>query len=132
MGAPASTNTGTPSPLHRYLLVPAYDVLTTNSGRGYQEFIVGTDQRDSTLVNAMSQCELCGYAPAQAAADVARVIMVVGGWREHFAHCGVSDADLESLAERMDADQLRGQRLAFDPADYATRIRARCRSPFAK
>ena len=116
----------------RYLLAPAYDVLTTNSGQGYQEFIVGTDQRDSTLVNAMSQCELFGYTPAQAAADVARVIKVVGGWREHFAQYGVSDADLESLAERIDADQLRGQRQAFDPADYATRVRTRRRSAFAK
>ena len=44
----------------RYRLAPAYDVLTTNSGQGYQEFIVGTDQRDSTLANAMSQCELFG------------------------------------------------------------------------
>ena len=43
----------------KYRLAPAYDVLTTNSGQGYQEFIVGLNQRDSTLANAMSQCELC-------------------------------------------------------------------------
>lgn len=54
----------------RYRLAPAYDVLTTNSGQGYQEFVVGTDQRDSTLSNAMSQCDLFGYTPAQAAAEV--------------------------------------------------------------
>ena len=116
----------------RYRLAPAYDVLTTNSGQGYQEFIVGTDQRDSTLVNAMSQCELFGYTRAQAAAVVARVIQVVDGWREHFAQCGVSDADLLSLAERIDGDPLLGQRQAFNPADYATPVRARRRSPFAK
>jgi serine/threonine-protein kinase HipA len=52
----------------RYRLAPAYDILTTNSGQGYQEFVVGADQRDSTLSNAMSQCELFGYTPAQAAA----------------------------------------------------------------
>ena len=44
----------------KYRLAPAYDVLTTNSGQGYQEFIVGIDQRDSTLSNAMSQCERPG------------------------------------------------------------------------
>ena len=116
----------------KYRLAPAYDVLTTNSGQGYQEFIVGTDQRDSTLANAMSQCELFGYTPAQAAAIVICVIKVVDGWREHFAQCGVSEADLESLAERIDSVQLLGQRRAFNPADYATPARMRRRSPFSK
>jgi serine/threonine-protein kinase HipA len=117
----------------KYRLAPAYDVLTTNSGQGYQEFIVGTDQRNSTLSNAMSQCELFGYAPAQAAAAVVRVIKVVDGWHKHFAQCGVSDADLQSLAERIDGDPLLKQRQAFNPADYATPARTpRRRSPFAK
>ncbi|APW45108.1 type II toxin-antitoxin system HipA family toxin [Rhodoferax antarcticus] len=116
----------------RYRLAPAYDVLTTNSGQGYQEFTVGDDQRDSTLSNAMSQCELFGFIAAQAAAEVVRVIQVVDGWRKHFAQCGVSDTDLESLAERIDGDQLLSQRQAFNPADYAAPVRQRRRSPFAK
>jgi len=117
----------------KYRLAPAYDVLTTNSGQGYQEFIVGTDQRNSTLSNAMSQCELFGYTRAQAAAEVLRVIKVVDGWRQHFAACGVTDADIESLAERIDGDQLLGQRQNFSPADYAAPTRPpRRRSPFAK
>jgi serine/threonine-protein kinase HipA len=116
----------------KYRLAPAYDVLTTNSGQGYQEFIVGTDQRDSTLANAMSQSELFGYTPAQAAAEVLRVIKVVDEWREHFAACGVSHADLESLAQRIDGDQLLAQRQTFSAADYATPARARRKSPFAK
>ena len=117
----------------RYRLAPAYDVLPTNSGQGYQEFIVGSDQRDSTLANAMSQCELFGYAPAQAAAEVVRVIRVVDEWREHFAACGVAEGDLESLAERIDGDVLRAQRQSFDPTGYALSGRAgRRRSPFAR
>lgn len=115
----------------KYRLAPAYDVLTTNSGQGYQEFIVGTAQRDSTLANAMSQCELFGYTPVQAALEVVRVIQVVDGWRTHFAACGVSDADLHSLAERIDANPLLGQRRAFNPADYAAPVRPRRRSPFS-
>ena len=116
----------------RYRLAPAYDILTTNSGQGYQEFIVGADQRDSTLSNAMSQCELFGYTPPQAAAEVVRVIRAVDGWRKHFAACGVTNSDLESLAERIDGDPLQGQRRAFNPADYATARAPRRRSPFAK
>ncbi len=115
----------------RYRLAPAYDILPTNSGAGYQEFIVGAAQRDSTLSNAMSQCELFGYTPAQAAAEALRVIRVVDGWREHFAACGVTNADLESLAERIDGDLLRGQRRAFNSADYATTRAPKRRSPFA-
>jgi serine/threonine-protein kinase HipA len=117
----------------KYRLAPAYDVLTTNSGQGYQEFIVGAAQRDSTLSNAMSQCELFGYTRAQAAMEVLRVIKVVDGWRKHFAACGVADADIGSLAERIDGDQLLGQRQNFNTADYAAPMRApRRRSPFAR
>lgn len=115
----------------RYRLAPAYDVLTTNSGQGYQEFIVGADQRDSTLANAMSQCELFGYTPAQAAAEVVRVIKAVDGWREHFAACGVTNPDLESLAERIDGDSLQGQRRAFNFTHYSTARAKKRRSPFA-
>ena len=107
----------------RYRLAPAYDVLPTNSGRGYQEFIVGTAQRDSTLANAMSQCTLFGYTPAQAAAEVMRVIQVVDGWRQHFAACGVTQADLDSLAERIDGGSLLSQRRGFNPADHAAAVR---------
>lgn len=117
----------------RYRLAPAYDILPTNSGAGYQEFIVGADQRDSTLANAMSQCELFGQTPAQAAAEVVGVIRVIDGWREHFVACGVSSADLASLAERIDGDVLAGQRRAFNPADYSTATRApKRKSPFAR
>jgi serine/threonine-protein kinase HipA len=116
----------------RYRLAPAYDVLPTNSGQGYQEFVVGTDQRDSTLFNAMSQCELFGYSPAQAAAEVVRVIRVIDGWREHFAACGVTNSDLESLGARIDGEPLHGQRMAFNPADYATSRTPKRRRPLPR
>jgi len=115
----------------RFRLAPAYDILSTNSGQGFQEFIVGADQRDSTLSNAMSQCELFGYTPIQAADQVARVIRVVDGWREHFAGCGVTNSDLESLAARIDGDPLLSQRRAFNPAEYVTGRTPKRRKPFA-
>jgi len=61
----------------KYELAPAYDVLPTGSGQGYQEFVCGTDGHDSTLANAMSQPGLFGLTPAEAAAEVAGVIDVV-------------------------------------------------------
>ena len=121
-----------PTQQGRYRLAPAYDVLPTNSGQGYQEFIVGAQQRDSTLSNAMSQCELFGLTPAQAAADVVQIIRTIDGWREHFTACGVKNADLESLAERIDGAFLLAQRRTFNATDYTTRRAPKRRSPFTR
>ncbi|MCA0186169.1 MAG: HipA domain-containing protein [Proteobacteria bacterium] len=117
----------------RLKLAPAYDVLPTNSGQGYQEFICGADGRDSTLGNAMSQCEAFGLQPVEAAAEVSRVIAVVDTWREHFAQAGVSARDIESLAERIDGAELLAQRSGFDPTGYqAAPARKPRRSPFRR
>jgi len=113
-----------PTQQGKYRLAPAYDVLPTNSGQGYQEFIVGTDQRDSTLANAMSQCALFGYTAPQATQQVMRVIEVVNGWQEHFAACGVTQGDLASLAERIDGEPLLAQRRGFNAADFSAPARS--------
>lgn len=117
----------------RLKLAPAYDVLPTNSGQGYQEFICGVQGRDSTLDNAMSQCDAFGLLPAQAAAEVAAVIEVVNDWREHFTRAGVAQSDIESLAERLDGEELLSQRIGFDAAKFQTSPARRKRpSPFRR
>lgn len=108
----------------RLKLAPAYDVLPTDSGQGYQEFICGAQGRDATLDNTMSQCEAFGLLPAQAAAEIAAVIAVVNRWQAHFAQCGVTAHDIASLAERIDGEALLSQRRGFNPAAF--------RSPPAK
>ena len=105
-----------PQEYGRLKLAPAYDVLPTNSGQGYQEFICGAQGRDSTLDNAMSQCQAFGLTPEEAAAEVAAVIDVVNTWQEHFARAGVTERDIESLAERIDGEELLAQRTGFDSA----------------
>jgi serine/threonine-protein kinase HipA len=114
----------------RYRLSPAYDVLPTNSGQGQQEFGVGLKGRDSTLTNAMSQCNLFGLSGPDAAQEVMTVIRVVDVWKTHFADCGVTARDIESVAERIDGDALGGQRRRFDPAVFAQRRVKPRRSPF--
>ena len=117
----------------RFRLSKAYDILPSNSGQGYQEFICGDDGHDATLANAMSQSDAFGLSKSDAAAEVMRVISVVNGWRAHFKSCGVSAKDIDSLAERMDGEPLRGQRDSFSPAAYANSAhRARRRSPFSR
>jgi serine/threonine-protein kinase HipA len=115
----------------RLRLAPAYDVLPTNSGQGHQEFICGDHGHDSTLENAMSQCEAFGLTPPQAAAEAVAVIHVVNGWKEHFQRCGVSARDIESLQERIDCESLLSQRTAFTPRRYSqAAARPRKKSPF--
>lgn len=117
----------------RLRLAPAYDVLPTNSGQGYQEFICGADGQASTLANAMSQCEAFGLPPAQAAAQVVQIIGVVNTWRAHFEAIGVSKRDLNSLAERLDGDELLSQRQTFDAGQYrGAPLKRKTTSPFRK
>lgn len=91
----------------RMRLSPAYDVLPSNSGQGRQEFGVGTDGHDSTLRNALSQCQLFGLSVSDAKREVAQVVSVVNTWQAHFKACGVSGADIENLAQRIDGELLR-------------------------
>ena len=111
-------------------LAPAYDVLPTNSGQGHQEFAVGSLGRDSTLANAMSQCALFGLQPTDATDEIAKVIAVVGRWLKHFKACGVTRADIDSLAQRIDGDELRAQRRDFRAADYRAPANKQPRNPF--
>jgi serine/threonine-protein kinase HipA len=117
----------------RLRLAPAYDVLPTNSGQGFQEFICGAQGRDSTLENAMSQCEAFGLSPTAAAAEVAAVIDVVNTWQAHFAQAGVTSGDIASLAERIDGEGLLSQRIGFDPARFQpASTKTRKPSPFRR
>jgi serine/threonine-protein kinase HipA len=117
----------------RLALAPAYDVLPTNSGQGFQEFICGAEGRDSTLSNAMSECRSFGLQRSEAAAEVVAVIQVVETWKEHFHGTGVTQRDIDSLAERIDSDELAAQRVDFDPLKHAA-IPAKVpkRSPFRR
>ena len=77
----------------------------------------------------MSQHALFGLTAREACSEVAQVILVVDGWKEHFKAYGVSDADIEELAQRIDGEALLSQRRGFRSEAYAdTPTRAR-RSP---
>ncbi len=115
----------------RLSLAPAYDVLPTNSGQGHQEFIVGTEGRDSTLANAMSQYALFGLDGPAAAQDVLGVITIVETWRTHFRACGVTATDIESLAQRIDGEELLRERRSFSPGGYDKPAPRRPRHPFS-
>ena len=117
----------------RLRLAPAYDVLPTNSGQGFQEFICGALGQESSLTNAMTQCDAFGLEPAQAAAQVLMVIAVVKTWRTHFASHGVSTSDLDNLAQTLDGEELLSQRQNFDAKQYqVTAAKRKPISPFRR
>jgi serine/threonine-protein kinase HipA len=112
-------------------LAPAYDILPTNSGQGYQEFICGDQGRDSTLENAMSQTEAFGLLPIEAAAEVIGVIEVVNTWQHHFISEGVSAKDIALLADRIDGEDLILQRQNFSSMQVSSALpKKRGQNPF--
>ena len=58
--------------------------------------------------------ELFELDEKQAAAQIRRVARVVGGWRRHFAGCGVTPRDLDLLAEQIDRPFLAEQRRDYE------------------
>ena len=122
-----------PAAFGQLRLAPAYDVLPANSGQGSQEFICGDQGHESTLDNAMSQCDAFGLLPDEAAREVAAVIEVVNEWRTHFARAGVTPGDIESLARSIDGEALATQRRNFDQAMYqSTPARRKRSAPFQR
>ena len=81
----------------QYALAPAYDVLPSGQGLGFQQMRVGELEADSTLANALSMAQLFELSKSQAVAQVRRVARVVAGWRKHFTSCGVTRRDVELL-----------------------------------
>jgi serine/threonine-protein kinase HipA len=93
-----------------YELSPAFDVLPSAQALGYQQMRVGASGADSTLENALSECEQFGMKKAEAAEQVKKVCAVVATWKEHFAKAGVSANDIESLSGQIDRAFLLDQR----------------------
>ena len=80
----------------------------------------------------MSECEAFGLTPAEAAAEVVRVVGVVNTWKLHFAQMGVSQRDIENLAQQIDGDYLLQQRIGFEPGRFVASTGKRPRkSPFS-
>lgn len=79
----------------------------------------------------MSQCDAFGLLPAEAAAEVTAIIAVVNTWQKHFAQAGVPAHDIESLAGRIDGEELLGRRTGFEASQFrGTPAKKPWQSPF--
>lgn len=97
----------------QYELSPAYDVLPSGQGLGYQQMRVGEREGDSTVDNALSQSLMFGLDRSAAVLEARTVAQAVAGWKEHFADQGVTAGDIALLAEQVDRPFLREQRQAL-------------------
>lgn len=97
----------------QFSLSPAFDVLPSEQALGYQQMRVGTDEADSTLENAMSMCASFMLSKAEAREEISTVAKVVANWKKHFATIGVSERDIDLLAEQVDRPFLTDQRTAY-------------------
>ena len=96
----------------QYELSPAYDVLPSGQALGFQQMRVGEAEADSTLENALSMSSLFQLRAAEATREVRKVVRAVDRWKDHFRSCGVTDADVATLARQIDRPFLKEQREA--------------------
>src|SRR5262249_8956756 len=66
-----------------YLLAPAFDVVPSAQGLGYQSMIVGSAGVESSLDNALSQSASFGLKKASAVEVVRQVVRCVERWKKH-------------------------------------------------
>nr|WP_255429258.1 HipA domain-containing protein [Ramlibacter albus] len=96
-----------------YALAPAFDVVPSAQGLGYQAIGVGAAGAEASIANALSQCRAFGLREADARAVVEDVARAVDRWRKHFGKAGVPAAQVDVLAQYIDGDHLGAQRREF-------------------
>jgi len=94
----------------QYELSPAYDVLPSGQALGFQQMRVGDQEADATMDNALSMSRMFSLTKDEAVREMRRVVQVVDGWKDHFAQCGVTGADIDLYAQHIDRPFLKEQR----------------------
>jgi len=88
-----------------FTLSPAFDVLPAMRNLRYQALRVGSEQAQSTLDNAMSECAAFGLTRDAAATLIREICIVVDGWRLLMADKGVGKRDLDALEPFLEGDK---------------------------
>ena len=96
-----------------YLLSPAFDVVPSAQGLGYEAMGISDQGTESTLANALWQARRFGLKVDAALAIIAEVAIKVDGRKEGYSAKGVLATDIDLLAQYIDGDRLHSQRKAF-------------------
>ena len=55
--------------------------------------------RTASIYNLLSQCERFGLATEEARKEIENIVTTVRTWRDHFRACGVSEKDVDYMAQ---------------------------------
>ena len=91
-------------------LSPAFDILPTAQGLGYQQLRVGVQGHESSMANALSEARAFGLTPQQARKTAAEIAAQVAQWADVFRAQQVSPADIDQLAHTLEGAHLKKQR----------------------
>jgi serine/threonine-protein kinase HipA len=94
-----------------YELAPAFDVLPSGYGLGYQQMRIGKEGTEGTIANALSELSAFRLSKTRATLLAIEVANAVSHWRQHFFNSGVSSKDIETLATYIDGPRLLAERL---------------------
>ena len=96
-----------------YDLSPAFDVVSSVQGLGYQQMRVGAKGHEASMANALSEARAFGLTGALARQTVIEIAGQVAQWKTVFTDLNVRDADIELLAQYLDGAYLTQQRRLF-------------------
>jgi serine/threonine-protein kinase HipA len=96
-----------------YELAPAFDVLPSGFGLGYQQMRIGKQGTEGTIANALSELSAFRLSKSKAVAIAHDVATVVNRWQQHFIDAGVSSKDVQTLATYIDGPRLTSERLGL-------------------
>jgi serine/threonine-protein kinase HipA len=96
-----------------YDLSPAFDVVSSVQGLGYQQMRVGAKGHEASMANALSEVAAFGLTGALARQTVIEIAGQVAQWKTVFTDLNVRDADIELLAQYLDGAYLTQQRRLF-------------------
>ncbi len=94
-------------------LSPAFDVVPSAQGLGYQQLVVGNAGSESTLSNALSQARQFGLKRPAATEVVRELCAGVNRWKQQFKDHGIAQRDIDILAQYIDGAHLGAQRREF-------------------
>ena len=83
-------------------LGPAYDLVPAplvSLERRDLAMTVGTFGRSASIYNLLSQCDRFGLTAEAARKEIENSVTTVRTWRDHFRACGVSEKDVDYMAQ---------------------------------
>lgn len=92
-------------------LSPAFDVLPAAQGLGHQQMRVGALGHEASMANALSEARAFGLTHAVARQVAQDIAAQVSQWKTVFKHANVREQDIDLLAQYLDGEHLRAQRL---------------------